>query len=315
MAKAFEESSPAYSEVEKAVSIVREDLGSSCDNAQSTDSDFQGNALVHNLANGLIVTMETVTAIRDHHFLGSFPASLMLRLPLGTDRPVVNSTLIEPFHPDLADAAVMATDQVSDFEIRIHNGQRFQTFGIIALPEQLTDTRLASLVREAQSKRAVKPFVPSPRARLAALDLLNSEHQDALNDLRIESCAIGLLTEALEALCVGCESSEAASTSRLQLERVRQLLIDYPEQSHKIDELAALAGMSATSLRRKFSDTYGHTLGAFLREVRLLRAYEGLLKEGWSASQTAYRVGYSHPSSFSQAFKRRFGTTPSSLTD
>ena len=63
----------------------------------------------------------------------------------------------------------------------------------------------------------------------------------------------------------------------------------------------------------KFAAVFGQPIFAFLRDLRLERAFEGLQSEGWTVSQAAYFVGYRHPSSFSEAFRRKFGVAPQAV--
>ena len=78
-------------------------------------------------------------------------------------------------------------------------------------------------------------------------------------------------------------------------------------------DLARDAGVSVTTLKTKFNAAFGQSVVAFLRDVRLERAREGIVGEGWTVSQAAYLVGYKHQSSFSTAFHRKFGIWPSEL--
>ncbi len=98
---------------------------------------------------------------------------------------------------------------------------------------------------------------------------------------------------------------------RERLERVRRYLHDDPSHAHSLVELARLACMSPSSLRRHFAQQYGSSVFDYLHEQRMRHAEQGLRKDGWTVEQAAAASGYRHPSNFAAAFRKRFGLVPS----
>ncbi|MDL5510497.1 helix-turn-helix domain-containing protein [Arenibacter sp. M-2] len=77
-----------------------------------------------------------------------------------------------------------------------------------------------------------------------------------------------------------------------------------------VDSLAQAVGMSRSSLHRKLHKMVGVSTSQFIREYRLKRALE-LLREGnITASEVAYRVGFSSATYFSTSFHKFYGYTP-----
>lgn len=70
-------------------------------------------------------------------------------------------------------------------------------------------------------------------------------------------------------------------------------------------------GMSRTKLYYKIKDATGHSIGDFVRTVRLNRAMEIMTKEDVLLTEVMYRVGMQTQSYFTKAFKKEFGKTPS----
>ncbi|MCX6220712.1 MAG: helix-turn-helix domain-containing protein [Bacteroidia bacterium] len=77
-----------------------------------------------------------------------------------------------------------------------------------------------------------------------------------------------------------------------------------------VKELARETGMSRFNLNRKLHSICYKTINQFIREVRLERAMEMLLKESVTASEVAYKVGFSSPAYFSTCFSEYFGYPP-----
>ncbi|WP_461055803.1 response regulator [Spirosoma arcticum] len=76
------------------------------------------------------------------------------------------------------------------------------------------------------------------------------------------------------------------------------------------DVLASELGMSNRTLHRKLGTLVAMTPGELIRTYRLRQAAQ-LLRSGLSPTETAYRVGFDNPSSFSRAFRAVYQKTPS----
>jgi len=72
-------------------------------------------------------------------------------------------------------------------------------------------------------------------------------------------------------------------------------------------------GMSRMQLHRKMKALSNQSIGAFIRECRLQKAYELLTTSEYTTSEIAYQTGFNTPSYFSTTFKKRFGFPPSEL--
>lgn len=82
-----------------------------------------------------------------------------------------------------------------------------------------------------------------------------------------------------------------------------------------IPDLAASAGMSATSFHRHFKAVTGHSPLVFQRKVRLMEAKKLLGAGSTNVSQVAYEVGYLSPAQFSREYKSMFGISPRSALE
>lgn len=78
-------------------------------------------------------------------------------------------------------------------------------------------------------------------------------------------------------------------------------------------ELASTFGRSAQLLNDDFAAEYGESIYCFMQERRLQQAHEAILKTDIALKQLSERMGYTHVSNFSAAFKRRFGYAPGHL--
>lgn len=77
-----------------------------------------------------------------------------------------------------------------------------------------------------------------------------------------------------------------------------------------VKELARETGMSRFNLNRKLHFICHKTINQFIREVRLIRAMNLLLINSTTASEVAFKVGFSSPAYFSSCFSEYFGYPP-----
>ena len=77
-----------------------------------------------------------------------------------------------------------------------------------------------------------------------------------------------------------------------------------------VDSLAQVVGMSRSSLHRKLHKLLGISTSQFIREYSLKKALQILIKEDITASEVAYRVGFSSATYFNTCFKDYYGYPP-----
>ncbi|PXA85409.1 AraC family transcriptional regulator [Nostoc sp. 3335mG] len=103
----------------------------------------------------------------------------------------------------------------------------------------------------------------------------------------------------------------ARSDSRLS--QVRRA-IDWIRQNYveplRVDHLAGLAGMSASSFHRHFKAVTAMSPLAYHKQIRLQEARRRLIAAPAEAARVAYAVGYESPSQFSREYARLFGLPP-----
>lgn len=79
----------------------------------------------------------------------------------------------------------------------------------------------------------------------------------------------------------------------------------------KIDHIATSLGLNRSYLTRLFKDATGYSLQDYLLTYRMKMAAKLLADESISVNQVASSVGYNDTFTFSKAFKRHFGSSPS----
>lgn len=89
-------------------------------------------------------------------------------------------------------------------------------------------------------------------------------------------------------------------------------LHDDPRRVWTSGDMAEIAGSSVRRLQESFREWVGCSPSAYLADVRLQRAHADLQSDvGLSIAAVSARWGFSSPSRFAAAYKRRYGATPS----
>lgn len=95
-----------------------------------------------------------------------------------------------------------------------------------------------------------------------------------------------------------------------RLNRVIEQLTRRYAEPLPIDELAALAHMSPSTLHLRFKQLTALSPLQFQKTLRLQQARRLMLGDGLDAASAAHRVGYESPSQFSREYRRLFGAPP-----
>ena len=83
----------------------------------------------------------------------------------------------------------------------------------------------------------------------------------------------------------------------------------------KIEHIALACGLNRSYLTRLFKEATGYTLQQYLTIYRMKQAMRLLKETDKSIQEITAAVGYSDTFTFSKAFKRQYGKSPSSFRD
>jgi AraC-like DNA-binding protein len=103
----------------------------------------------------------------------------------------------------------------------------------------------------------------------------------------------------------------ARGESRLnQIARAILWLRRHYREACRIEDAAAVAGMSRSAFHHHFRDVTGLTPIEFRTQLRLQAAQRLMVAEGQDAAAAGFAVGYESPSQFSRDYSRLFGVPP-----
>ena len=140
---------------------------------------------------------------------------------------------------------------------------------------------------------------------------------DPIQELDIEVALQGVVARAFADFS-NLREPLLRSTNRVAHRKIARVLEHIRAQGEaanptalSLDELAAIADLSKFHFLRQFTQAVGMTPGAYLRTLRLCHAARRLRQTRASILEIALGVGFADHPSFSRAFARHMGMTPS----
>lgn len=110
-----------------------------------------------------------------------------------------------------------------------------------------------------------------------------------------------------------CRDLSLSQVDSQRLTTARAIIDEQWSEKLTIGVIARRAGLNRTKLSRGFRELYRCSVSEALADRRLAEARRQLLATDLPVSVIGYRTGYSNNASFSRAFGRRFGQSPSEL--
>lgn len=107
----------------------------------------------------------------------------------------------------------------------------------------------------------------------------------------------------------GCPYLKDESTV-LKVHKAKELLIQNMLEPPTIKELSMKVGLNEYQLKGGFKRLYGSPIFQFLSDHRLSHAHNLLLSGRYKVNEVAWEIGYTNPSHFIAAYKRKYKVTP-----
>lgn len=160
-------------------------------------------------------------------------------------------------------------------------------------------------------------FEPGQHILLLARKIINPPpvlHGD-LRSLYLQAQALDIMWQSCLTMVSEQDGHQPGATlmSLRHCERVRDFILANLDRDLTIDLIAKEAGLSASTVQRRFKEHFGIPVFDFIRQERLEAARAALAGNGIPVSHAAHLAGYSNVSSFTTAFRKAYGITPSQV--
>lgn len=155
-----------------------------------------------------------------------------------------------------------------------------------------------------------KPLTPSEV--LVLNQLFKNQNNNSLISLYVKSKVYELLSlyfsrsQESDQACPFLDNEDNVE----KIKKAKQIIIGNISEPPSLQELANTVGLSLAKLKEGFKHIYGESVFNFLLDYKLEFARKMLLSQKYNISEVSLQVGYSTPSHFISAFKKKYGTTP-----
>jgi len=155
-----------------------------------------------------------------------------------------------------------------------------------------------------------KPLTPSEI--LVLNQLFNDHNNNSLSALYVKGKVYELLSlyfnrnQDNDQACPFLDNEDNVE----KIKKAKQIIIENISEPPTLQELADTIGLTLSKLKDGFKHIYGESVFNFLLDYKLEYARKMLLSKKHNVSEISLQIGYSTPSHFISAFKKKYGTTP-----
>jgi AraC family transcriptional regulator len=231
-------------------------------------------------------------------------------------------------HLDEGYAVVLNEGQAYGFELAIDEPvETFCAFlkpGVVEDAQRVMGLNHATLLDAPSAAAQVRLEFPErthptdPHVQCALAPLYDAATAGEIEPLAWDDGFAALATALLRArgsLAPGLAPGAIRASTRAELSRRLARAVDYihgnAAEHLDLEKIAAAAALSPHHFHRLFRRAFRRTPHAYLTQLRLARAARLLARTGQPVTEVCLTVGFSSLGSFSTAFRRAFGLSPS----
>lgn len=236
---------------------------------------------------------------------------------------ICNSILSKEIVPCGPGRAILSYNPDATCHTKAYEEQHFKILNLYISPEKLREILAHDLGVVPKDLRPVienfkkTPFNNvceiSPAVRMNLDQIFNCPYDGTLGKLYMESKALELVVHQLGDMSHTCKPAlemKLSGSDREKIEFARDILIGNLENPPSLKDLAKMAGLNDTKLKRGFRQIYGTTVFEYLRRYRINRSKDILDSGGMNIDETALLLGFHDTAHFIRQFKQSYGTTP-----
>ena len=176
----------------------------------------------------------------------------------------------------------------------------------------LAKNQFASIEKMLQNARHGLAFPMSAIMKVySTLDAIPNEPERFVQFLKTLYVLYELsISDDARVLASGSFAHSARGKENNRVQKVKQYINDHYAQALRLDDLAAMVGMSPVAFSRFFRQRTGRTLSDYIVDIRLGYAARMLVDTAKNISEICYECGFNNLSNFNRTFKAKRHYTP-----
>ncbi len=162
------------------------------------------------------------------------------------------------------------------------------------------------------------PFALNASMALCLHELFEEKYDGSCGTIYTEAKIMEFLSHFMNEMSSPKKDLEACpfledESEYQKIRMVKDILVKEFNRPNKIKDLAKRVGTNEFKLKVGFKHLYGNSVHNYLVDQRLENARLLLVENKSSIANISEEVGYSNPSHFIEAFKKKYGVTPKKL--
>lgn len=175
---------------------------------------------------------------------------------------------------------------------------------------------LQRIIEGADVSLYIDNYIITSAMRMAAQQIINCPYQGLTKRLFLESKAIELIAYYINEITQKLEISEnyykkLKEDDIARVHYAKEILLNNFQNPPSLFNLAKQVGLNDYKLKIGFRQCFNTTAFGCLYEYRMEQARELLKVNTLNVTEVAHAVGYASETSFSAAFRKKFGVPPS----
>lgn len=175
---------------------------------------------------------------------------------------------------------------------------------------EIISQRLMENIDPARLDRPQLHFTDQRVMALAELIAVECENPEPLHDLYGDGLTLSLLIDVLQLR--GTQPRKRSALATWQLRRAVDYIEENCTRAIRLEELAALTGLSQSHFSHAFKASTGLPPHQWQTQARLERAKELLLKSEMPLTTVAVETGFADQAHFTRVFRKNVGAAPAS---
>lgn len=163
-------------------------------------------------------------------------------------------------------------------------------------------------------RSALGNFPISRESRATALRFFNIRSRGTWRTIEMRAITLDLMRQLLDDLQKPSASTNTSvrlrPEERSKLFEVREVIHKTPTEPKTVEQLCKTTGLNRNKLHFGFKRLFGMSVHEYYTNRRLQLALELLRTTTLPIGDIAFRIGYSEPTNFTAAFRKRFMVTP-----
>jgi AraC family transcriptional activator of pyochelin receptor len=243
----------------------------------------------------------------DIHLLFALDGDVMMQFGPMYGRPLTSGNQLLYYNPEKAVTVQLQFPPQGRLLVIRSTMSKLHSLFLVDTPE-LSFLSSENASRKFYEETAMEPRLMVPLNQLYSLQIRSHAHKVICRGKVYEIMGLYFSAQQEDAQ-EACPFLKDEDNMR-KIKRAKDFLISKMANPPTIRELSREVGLNEFRLKSGFREVYGNTVFGFLLDYKLEKSRVMLESDQYKINEVAYALGYTNPSHYIAAFKKKYGLTP-----